>query len=62
MKFPEGGENDGRKTTSGQRNKDIRPQYLGEYKIQMESNLKIGMKFSRKNTSGIESHTWCLVA
>ena len=29
MKFPEGGENGRGKTISGQRNKDIRPQYPG---------------------------------
>ena len=51
----------------GRRNVDIRPQYLGEYKIQKDSFLKIGMKFSRKKTngkhqiSGNESYGWCFV-
>ena len=67
MKSPEGKENSRRKTTSGQRNSDICPQYLGDYKIQRDSILKIGMKFSRKKTSvkrqisGRESHRLCLV-
>ena len=44
----------------------IHPKYLREYKIQRNSILKIGMKFSRKKTSGkrqisgSESHRWCL--
>ena len=68
MKSPEGGENGGRKITSGLRNVEIRPQYLGEYKIQRDSILKIGMKFSRKKTngkrqiSGRESYRWCFLA
>ena len=55
------------KTISGQRNGDIRPQYPREYKIQRDSILKIGMKFSKKKTSGKrqisgrESHRWCFV-
>ena len=40
------------KTISGQRNGDIRPQYPREYKIQRDSILKIGMKFSKKKLSG----------
>ena len=56
MKSPEGGENGGRKITSGLRNVEIRPQYLGEYKIQRNSILKIGMKSSRKKTNG--KHNW----
>ena len=64
---PEGGENGRRKMTSCLRNVDIRPQYLGEYKIQRDSILKIGMKFSRKKTngkdqiSGREYHRWCFM-
>ena len=67
MKSPEGGENDRRKMTSGLRNVDLCPHYLKEYKIQRDSILKIGMKFSRKKTngkrqiSGRESHRWYFV-
>ena len=67
MKSPECRENGGRKMTSCLRNVDIRPQYLGEYKIQRDSILKIEMKFSRKKTNGMhqisgrESHRWCFV-
>ena len=67
MKSPEGIENSGRKRTSGLRNMDILPQYLGKYKIQRDSILIIGMRFSRKKTngkcqiSGKESHGWCFV-
>ena len=51
-KSPVGGENDERKITSCLRNVDIPPQYLGEYKIQRDSILKIGMKFSGKMSNG----------
>ena len=67
MKSPDGGENGGRKTISGWRNGDIHPQYPGDYKIQRDSILKIGIKFSKKKTSGKhqisgrESHRWCFV-
>ena len=46
---------------------DICPQYPREYKIQRDSILKIGMKFSRKRISGKrqisgkKSHRWCFV-
>ena len=65
MKLPEGGENGGRKMISGLKNMDIRPQCLGEHKIQRGSILKIGMKFSKKKTNGKleissrESYKWC---
>ena len=68
MKSPKGGENSRRKMISYLRNVEIRPQCLGEYKIQMDSILKIGIKFSRKKTngkgqiSGRESYRWCFVA
>ena len=67
MKSQDGGENRGRKTISGRRNRDICPQYPREYKIQRDSILKIGTKFSKKKTSGKrqisvrESHRWCFV-
>ena len=67
MNSPEGGENGRRKTISGRRNGNIRPQYPEEYKIQKDSILKIGMKFNKKKTSGKrqisgrESHRWCFV-
>ena len=42
---------------------DIRPQYLGEYKIQRDSILKIGMKKTndKPQISSRESHRWCCV-
>ena len=52
MKSPEGGENGRRKTISSQRNGDICPPYPSAYKIQRDSILKIGMKFSKKKTNG----------
>ena len=64
---PEGGENDGRKTISSWRNKDIHTQFPEEYKIQRDSIPKIGTKYSKKKTSGKrqisgrESHRWCFV-
>ena len=64
MKSLEGKENSRRKMTSGLRNVDIGPQYLGEYKIQRDSILKIGIKFSRKKTNGKRqriSCRWCFV-
>ena len=44
MRYPEGGENEGGKTRSRQRNKNILPQYLGGYNIR---------------TSFRRSHRWC---
>ena len=68
MKLPKGGENSRRRMTSGLRNLDIRPQCLGEYKIQRGSILMIGMKFSRKKmngksqVSGRDSYRWLFTA
>ena len=67
MKSPEAGENGRRKTISGQRNGDFCPQYPGEYTFQRDPILKIGIKFSKKKTSGklqisgSESHRWCFI-
>ena len=52
MKSPEGGEKGGKKMTYGLRNMDFLLQYLGEFNIQSDSILKIGMKFSRKKMNG----------
>ena len=62
MKSPKGRENVGRKMISGLRN--IRPQCLGEHKIQRGSILKIGMKFSKKKTNGQCQiiYRWCFAA
>ena len=65
MKSPKNGENGRRKMTSGLRNVDTQPQFLVGYKIQRDSTLKIGMKFSRKKMNGKgqisdrESYRWC---
>ena len=62
---PKGGENEGKKTISGRRNKDTHLQYPGGYKIQRDSIPKIGTKTSRRKTigkhqiSGRKSHRWC---
>ena len=65
MRYPEGGENKGRKRISGQRNENIFQQYLGGYKIWRASILKIGTKINRRRMSGKHrtsfrrSHRWC---
>ena len=52
MRYPEGGENEGGKTISGQRNEYILPQYLGGYKIQRDSIPKIVTKTNKRTMSG----------
>ena len=52
MRYPEGGENEGRKTISRQKNKSIVLRCLGEYKILLDSIPKIGMKTIKKKMSG----------
>ena len=47
-----GGENGRKKTISALRNMHIRPQCPRGHRIQEDSILKIGMKFSRKKTNG----------
>ena len=65
MRYPEGGENKGRKTISGQRKKNILLRCLGEYKIPRGSISKIGMKINKRKmigkhqTSFRRSHRWC---
>ena len=48
MRYPEGRENEGRKTISGLRNENILQQYLGEYKTWRVSIPKIGTRDKQK--------------
>ena len=56
-----------KKTISGRRNEDTRPQYHGGYKIQRDSILKIGTKISKRKTigkcliSGRKFQRWCFI-
>ena len=64
MRYPEGGENKGRKTISGQRNQNILLLCLGGYKILKDSIPKIGTKTNKRKMSGKHqtsfrrSHRW----
>ena len=61
----EGGENQGKKMISSQRNKETCLQYHRGYKIQRDFISKIGMKISKRKTigkcqvSGRKSHRGC---
>ena len=52
MRYLEGRENEGRKTISGQRNKNILLLCLRGYKIQRDSIRKIGTKTNKRKMSG----------
>ena len=51
MRYPEGGDNEGRKMISRLRNKIILRQYLGGYKIQRVSILNIGTRANKRRMS-----------
>ena len=61
MRYPEGGENEGRKTISGQKNESILLLCLAGYKILRDSIPKIGIKTYKKKMSGRHqtSFRWC---
>ena len=56
MKSPEGGENEGKKTISGLRNKDTRLPYHRGYKIQRDSTPK---RVGKCQISGRKSYRLC---
>ena len=65
MRYPEVGENGGRKTTSVQRNENILLLYFEGCKILRDSIPRTGMKTNKKKMNGRyqtnsrRSHRWC---